>query len=524
MSYSQVTRGWDLVGQFGNTADLDRWFSVVNHGFEGSPRLTLPTLKRVWHVREELGASAARTTHPVVRAADRILNQLVPPELSLPIRLHMISSVVLQLLLAGADRPAVEQVAVVEQRSERSWHLPDAEVTADGAPAATIPCWPSRQSWLATVEREIASASGAAALAEHSVTADRVAQVARVCAEAADGRTGRHCTLAHASIAAQAGVSESVSKRVRRVLTSMGLAVTLVVGRRLTTAEIDAAARHHGGVQRGVASDLALTIPVGMVPADPLPSRGSSKISSSVPEELTKRARRAREQARTPKKSTSKRPGAVRSISMAVKRLVAGLLRRCRGLEVGVGRLSRIWRVVAASGIDAGRWSAADVVAELNRDAREASITWPDRIDRPEAYLAWRLGRIDWDTAIPASEPPADWTTPAAHTARSDHHAPTADRHRARNPEQRAAHLERPMAPTREFSVAQTVVTTRIGTREESGHGPVHVRVRGPVSTGTSTPLVGEYASESKPSSEAFRRDIYRRPSDSIGVGLIANI
>lgn len=404
VAVSQARRGWDLTGQFASTAELSRWCSLtsVDHGGAG---LTDATLRRVWQVRRTVGARACVTTNPAAVAARELLVRLVPSTLPVAVQLVLLNELCLRLLVAGAGRDRTP-VPVGEQRSAKSWHLPDPDQTVDGRPVGAIACWPSRRAWLTALEAVLAEEPGRTALRARSVSSARVLAVARVCADHADGATGRHCTVSHERVQKLAKVSESVAKRARRVLHDLGFVVTVRHGRRLNAQEMAAAARHHGGRQSGVASDMSLTVPreiaTARAPRDPLPSCGSSRSVQQVPKELTKRAR-ARKTSRSCRGPAAAPRPQRQPVSLEVKRLVAGLVRRCHGLDTGVGRLSRLWRVVAASGIDPRRWSAADVVAELNRDGRESAISWPDRLKSPAAYLAWRLRRIDWASSVPAS-------------------------------------------------------------------------------------------------------------------------
>lgn len=399
VAVSQAMRGWDLAGLFASTDEVGRWFQLVRAGgvHEGSaPALTESTVRRIWHLRLDVGESApASTVHPDLLAADRRFRAFVPNHLPSRLQAVLAQWLAVQLLIRGADRVGVD-VPVGDQRSAASWHLPDAECSVDGQRAATVPCWRSRGSWMAALGQILATTEGQEALSRHAVSRAKVEAAARVCANAADGATGRHCALSHERIATEAKVSESVSKRVRRVLVELGFAVVMRHGRRLNGSEMRAAARHHGQRQRGVASDLSLTVPQGFRPApDPLPSCGFLSSCSSVLEVVTKRAS-ARSSRRSKLAATSTRRSAV-APSAAVKRLVAGLLARSWGLDPGVGQLWRLWAVVARSGIDPAQWTAAQVVRQLDLDAHRNGISWPDRLERPDGYLAWRLSRVDWN-------------------------------------------------------------------------------------------------------------------------------
>jgi len=51
---------------------------------------------------------------------------------------------------------------------------------------------------------------------------------------------------------------------------------------------------------------------------------------------------------------------------------------------------------ITAAGIDPAAWSARAIVDALNADMRARGWSWPDRVERPGAFLAHRLRRLDW--------------------------------------------------------------------------------------------------------------------------------
>jgi len=115
---------------------------------------------------------------------------------------------------------------------------------------------------------------------------------------------------------------------------------------------------------------------------------------------------------------------------LAVQRLAAGLVtpavghgtdndgRRIAlisGLERNGGHIGAICDAITAAGIDAAAWTPKALTAALDADMRSAGWSWPDRIERPGAFLAWRLrrlparpdhsGRVDGGTAAGLEQP-----------------------------------------------------------------------------------------------------------------------
>ena len=77
-----------------------------------------------------------------------------------------------------------------------------------------------------------------------------------------------------------------------------------------------------------------------------------------------------------------------------MQRLAAELVARCHGLHRG--HIGAVCDALTAAGIDPGVWSARSITAALDADMRVRGWSWPDRIERPGAFLASRLRRLDW--------------------------------------------------------------------------------------------------------------------------------
>lgn len=81
------------------------------------------------------------------------------------------------------------------------------------------------------------------------------------------------------------------------------------------------------------------------------------------------------------------------------KRLAAELVARSHGLHRG--HIGAVCDAIIAAGINPELWSARAVTDALNADMAAHDRSWPDRIERPGAFLASRLRRIEWRPAGP---------------------------------------------------------------------------------------------------------------------------
>jgi len=70
------------------------------------------------------------------------------------------------------------------------------------------------------------------------------------------------------------------------------------------------------------------------------------------------------------------------------------LVRDCHGLDRG--HVGAVCDAITAAGIDPTVWSVRTIRDRLDTDMRARGWSWPDRIDRPGAFLASRLRRLEW--------------------------------------------------------------------------------------------------------------------------------
>lgn len=294
------------------------------------------------------------------------------------------------------------------QRGSQSWGLPS---TADHV----IPTWTSRRAWLAQVEHALTTQDGIDACATHRTTNKTVLHHAAVYAEMVDGHTGHGLTASRATIIARTTMSASAEQRARRTLTSLGLLTTVAVGRTLTTGEHLAAALHHGRSQSRAASTVHLTTPRHLAhirpPAPRRPRRsrpitaatrsGRDHLSSSgiSPDKSfsSGTTHQTRADARR-RNRTSHRP---EPRAGHLQHAAAELLHRMPGVRVR--HIGSICQVIETAGIDTTVWTGADIAAALDRDTQQRGWLWPASIDRPAAFLTWRLQRMDWTGLSPSA-------------------------------------------------------------------------------------------------------------------------
>ncbi len=95
-----------------------------------------------------------------------------------------------------------------------------------------------------------------------------------------------------------------------------------------------------------------------------------------------------------PNKPASRGRGGV-ARPLAVQLLAAGIALVAHGLDKpGRAHIGALCDAIDAAGIDATAWTPKALTAALNADMRATGWSWPDRIERPGAFLASRLRRL----------------------------------------------------------------------------------------------------------------------------------
>jgi hypothetical protein len=255
-----------------------------------------------------------------------------------------------------------------------------------GACPATTPVWTSRDGWLAALRRWASSAALTQLCRDEgvSITAPTLLAVATAMAGHADHATGRNVAVTRATLAAAAGCDVRTVTTAWRVLRTARWAVeaqrghgspdTPSIGRRPSIYHLVSRRQPHG------------------TPGDHfhLPPSGGVFLSSPVGT-YSPSAPKARRQESPPMKT---RPGRCAPRPLALQRLAAEVIGRCHGL--GHAHSGGICDALTAAGIDPQMWTARQITAALNADMAARGWSWPDRIERPGAFLASRLRRLDW--------------------------------------------------------------------------------------------------------------------------------
>lgn len=273
-----------------------------------------------------------------------------------------------------------------------------------------MPAWISRRGWLEDLQRWLGDEQGIAACARAHLRTSLLLRVAEVLAAHADHGSGRHCAITNAAAALAAGCSPRTVTTVRRLLAEAGLAIEIRRG---------TGAAHAPAVLRrpSIWHLVSRKVPVDKSPVCDLPpprsGRRISPVGTSSP------SAPARTQISTP---TKKRPPRLARRSaprpLAIQKLAAGVISRCNGFsQVHPGH---ICEALTRSGLDLDAWSAKDIATALNAHMRAYGWSWPDRIERPGAFLASRLRHLPKQpvpahTASPARiAPDVDAPTPPA--------------------------------------------------------------------------------------------------------------
>jgi len=329
------------------------------------------------------------------------------------------------------------------------------------------PMWTSREGWLTAVSTW-AHTPGFAACCEAarvSLSSSTVMAVARVMAAHADHASGRHCAVTRARIAEAVGCDVQTVTRVWRVLRAAGWAVE--------------AQRGHGspdtpavGRRPSVYHLVSRRLIAPVVDNAYLPAKPGSCLSTPVGSNSPRARERAGKMTSPPKRHRRWRAEPAPR-PLLVQRLAAQLVRDCHGLDRG--HLGAVCDALTAAGIDPAVWSATAIRARLDADMRARGSSWPDRIERPAAFLAARLRRLDWQQL---DEP----TRGGCAAARPDKPAePRPVTRSPATPEQRAAHRAAIAATLTAGRRARAAVDQRSEFQRLVEHDPIHTTGHGRV-------------------------------------------
>lgn len=253
-----------------------------------------------------------------------------------------------------------------------------------GSSAPRAPMWTSRQAWLGGLQRWAQSDALAAVCGAErvSITSATLVAVATVMAEHADHATGRNVAITRARIAARVGCDVRTVTTAWRVL-------------RVAQWAVEAQRGHGSPATPSVGRRPSVYHLVPCRTAEPVhdfhlppPRRGwrLALVGNRSPSAHTTRAAK--------KIPSQNRRYRAEPRPLDVQRLAAGLVAGSHGLSRG--HIGAVCDAITSAGIDPGAWSAKAITAALDADMKARGWSWPDRVDRPGAFLASRLRRLEW--------------------------------------------------------------------------------------------------------------------------------
>ncbi len=244
--------------------------------------------------------------------------------------------------------------------------------------------WTSRDGWLSALGQWASSSAftGAKASSRVSITAATLLAIAAVMTEHADHGTGRHVAVTRARIADRVGCSLDTVTVAWRLLRVAGWAVEAQRGHGSPSTPT-------GGRRPSVYHLISRREPRPVVHNPDLPPKADVCSLPSV----GKYSPSARERAGG-SPSKQRRPYRATPRPLQTQRLAAQLVARSHGLHRG--HIGAICDAITAAGIDPAVWSARAIADALNADMKARGWSWPDHIERPGAFLASRLRRIEW--------------------------------------------------------------------------------------------------------------------------------
>lgn len=292
-----------------------------------------------------------------------------------------------------------------------------ASIERAGAVSASVPVWPSREGWIEVLRAWAESPAFRVVCAAVGVlmSAATLIAIAVVMADLADHATGRNVAATKELIAKRVGCSSKTVGRAWRVLAAAGWAIkvreghgspsTPSVGNRaaiwhlisrpqpapkppLKSAPMNSAAavtdtstgpRPHGAAVENV----------------PLPPLGGSCSQTRFENNSPSAHKRAPDTEKSPQPNHRRAPGRCWRTTprpLAVQRLAGQLVARAHGLHRG--HIGTVCDALAGAGIDPHVWTAQALCEALDADMRATGWVWPNRIERPGAFLALRLRRL----------------------------------------------------------------------------------------------------------------------------------
>jgi hypothetical protein len=268
-----------------------------------------------------------------------------------------------------------------------------------GGAAPRLPMWTSRDTWLTGLGRWAQShALTAQCTAERvSITATTLLAIAAVMADHADHDSGRHVAITRSTIATRVGCTERTVTAAWRLLRASGWAVEAQRGHGSpTTPGIGRRPSVYHLVSR---REPAPPAPVHTSPDFHLPpSRRDERLTP-----VGNNSPKARTRAENPARPTKNRRWRAEPRPLPLQRLAAEVANRCHGLHRG--HIGALCDALTRAGIDPDLWTARQIIDTLNTGMRQLGWSWPDRIEKPGAFLASRLRRHAQTFAEPPPRP-----------------------------------------------------------------------------------------------------------------------
>ena len=285
---------------------------------------------------------------------------------------------------ARTTSPSSARILAIKKRRNRR-----AYIEAVGNVAGSVPRWISRRHWLEDVS-SWAYCDGAQLLCRRVAPVTFLA-VTAVLAEFADSADGRHCAVTNRVVALRANCSERTVSTVRSVLAAAEFALLAKQGSGGGGRPNRVAVWHLVSRRQPVDNSGVCALPPSRR------DRGSSLVRRNKPTRT--RAKK------TPSKS-KRRPATSRRTTprpLAMQRLAAELVGRMHGMAGG--HIGAICDALAAAGVDPAVSTARQICRHLDADMRETGWSWPNEVQRPGAFLAYRLQRIAGRLAAANPEP-----------------------------------------------------------------------------------------------------------------------
>lgn len=270
----------------------------------------------------------------------------------------------------GQLAPSAGRILAIKMRRRRR-----AYIEAVGNLGGSVPRWTSRRHWLDDVSSWVYG-EGAPQLRRRVAPATFV-KVCAALAEFADSADGRHCAVTNRVVAQQAGCKERTVSTVRSILASTGLAVLAKQGSGGGGRPNRVAVWHLVARRQPVDKRRVCALPPSRRDRG-LSHLGKTKPTRTRPRKLSSTTRKQRPPA-------SARP-------LPLQRLAAALVSRTQGLA-GV-HIGAICDVLVAAGVDPATTTAERICQHLDADMRETGWSWPNEVQRPAAFLRYRLDRI----------------------------------------------------------------------------------------------------------------------------------